>query len=210
MELNIPVHDGVIHLQLNRPRSVIFEIGAHHMEDTPRIKPPECDYYAFEPDPRNVQVIHQNQLAARYGVNFFPMAISDKEGFVEFSMSDGVGDRQGWSYSSSIRPPKLHLQMHPWCTFDSKTLVYATTLDRFCEAQKIEAIDFIWMDVQGCEDMVFAGGVETLKRTKYLFTEYANEELYEGEKDLSTLHAMLGPDWRIAQLFPTDVLFVRG
>lgn len=210
MELKIPVHDGVIYLTLDHPRPVIFEIGAHHMEDTPRIKPPECDYYAFEPDPRNVQVIHQNQLATRYGVNFFPLAIGDKEGFVEFCMSDGVGDRQGWSYSSSMRPPKLHLQMHPWCTFNDKTLVYATTLDRFSQAHKIEFVDFIWMDVQGCEDLVFAGATETLKRTKYLFTEYANEELYEGEKDLSTLHAMLGPEWRIAQLFPTDVLFIRA
>ena len=209
MELNIPVHDGVIHLQLNRPHPVIFEIGAHHMEDTLRIKPPECDYYAFEPDPRNIQIIHQNKLPTRYGVQFFPVAIGDKNDFVEFSLSDGIGDRQGWSFSSSMRPPKLHLQMHPWCTFNAKTLVSCTTLDTFCQKHGIDFIDFVWMDVQGCEDLVFAGGVETLKHTKYIFTEYANEELYEGEKNLQTLHAMLGSGWKIAQLFPTDVLFVR-
>ena len=47
------------------------------------------------------------------------------------------------------------------------------------------------MDVQGAEANVFAGATEILKKTKYLYTEYADLELYEGQKPLKHLLDML-------------------
>ena len=45
--------------------------------------------------------------------------------------------------------------------------------------------------MQGAEGDMIAGGQATLARTRYLYTEYSNEEIYEGEPTLETLLAML-------------------
>jgi hypothetical protein len=56
-------------------------------------------------------------------------------------------------------------------------------------------IDSMWVDVQGAEDLVFAGAQETLRCTKYLYTEYCNQELYEGQLNLAQLLALNGPQF---------------
>lgn len=42
-------------------------------------------------------------------------------------------------------------------------------------------------------------------RTRYLFCEYSNEELYEGEPTLEALLDMM-PGFEVLQRFPFDVL----
>ena len=49
------------------------------------------------------------------------------------------------------------------------------------------------------------GGGELLGRTRYLYTEYSNDELYEGEPDLATLLAML-PGFSVVKRYRFDVL----
>jgi FkbM family methyltransferase len=49
--------------------------------------------------------------------------------------------------------------------------VTVSTLDR--EAARLPAVDLLWMDVQGAEAEVLAGGAEILKRTKSVFIEVA-------------------------------------
>jgi hypothetical protein len=41
-------------------------------------------------------------------------------------------------------------------------------------------VDFMWVDVQGAEDLVFTGAKDVLSRTRYVYTEYATD-LYEGQ-----------------------------
>ena len=43
------------------------------------------------------------------------------------------------------------------------------------------------MDVQGAEIDVTRGGRNALISTRYLYTEYSNEELYEGQLSLKQL-----------------------
>ena len=52
------------------------------------------------------------------------------------------------------------------------------------------AIDLIWADVQGAEADLIEGGTEALRRTRYFYTEYNNQELIRGP----------GESWRIAQV----------
>ena len=45
----------------------------------------------------------------------------------------------------------------------------------------------------------------TLQRTRYLYTEYSGDELYEGQATLAEILALL-PDFRVLELWPEDVL----
>ncbi len=57
------------------------------------------------------------------------------------------------------------------------------TLDRHLEKYglKGKTIDFIYCDIQGAEKQMIAGANESLKKTRYLYTEYSNSEDYENQ-----------------------------
>jgi hypothetical protein len=70
---------------------------------------------------------------------------------------------------------------------------------------KNTVIDFIWIDVQGAEDLVFSGAKETLARTRYVYTEYS-KDWYEGSMDREQLIAFFGPNWSVVHDFGGDIL----
>lgn len=196
--------------------SVFIEIGAHMGFDSEIIKKNigESRFYMFEPDERNLKILYKRGIN-KLG-NLFPLAVSDTEGQCDFYISSGkVPEDTGnkyyneneWSASSSIRKPKEHLGIFPWCEFNTVQKVEKISLDLFCSMEEIDHIDFIWMDVQGCEDLVFKGGVNILEKTQYIYTEYSNNEMYEGQKSLDVIMKFLPGEWRIRQDYGGDVIF---
>jgi 2-O-methyltransferase len=113
---------------------------------------------------------------------------------------------QGWDYSGSIRAPKNATALYPWLKFESKIRVPVRSLDSWASERGIKKIDFIWADMQGAEGDLVAGGRETLARTRYLYTEYSDQEEYEGQPTLPQLATML-PNFSILQRYRGDVFF---
>ena len=196
--------------------SVFIEIGAHMGFDSEIIKKNigESKFYMFEPDERNLKMLYKRGIN-KLG-NLFPLAVSDAEGECDFHISSGkipvdTGNEtyniNDWSASSSIRKPKEHLESFPWCEFNTIKKVEMVSLDFFCNIEEIDHIDFIWMDVQGCEDLVFKGASNILTKTQYIYTEYSNTEMYEGQKPLNDIMNLLPGEWRIREDYGGDVIF---
>ena len=221
--------------------SVIFEIGCHHGYDTDRILEicPDSKVYIFEPDPRNISVIKKRKLNQK--VKLIEACISNKNGKESFNLSSGLPpvlatmdeqtkdlpdhieihpDHQElrdfcqngeWSASSSIKKPTDHLEVTPWCEFNKTIEVDSVTLDSFFEKEELKKIDFVWMDVQGAEDLVFEGAKHLLTNNKidYIYTEYSNRELYENQMNLKQIMKILD-NYEIIDFFNesggTDVL----
>ena len=61
------------------------------------------------------------------------------------------------------------------------------------------------MDVQGAEGDVIKGASKTLQKTRFLYTEYNNNELYEGQPFLKSLLALL-QSFKVVTRYPEDVL----
>jgi hypothetical protein len=78
-------------------------------------------------------------------------------------------------------------------------------LDTWAAQNGIARVDFIWADVQGAEGDLISGGKDTLARTRFFYTEYSNDEWYEGQPTLAQIMDML-PNFRILQRYPMDVL----
>ena len=78
-------------------------------------------------------------------------------------------------------------------------------LDSFCRQQGLDRIDFIWADIQGAEGEMVRGGMQALERTRYLYTEYSDDELYENQASMREILELL-PDFRVLELWPDDVL----
>jgi FkbM family methyltransferase len=139
------------------------------------------------------------------------LAIGSNDMIVDFYKSGGERIENGavmdrYYGSSSIRKPKLVTDAWKSMTFE-KTSVTSVTFDNLKEivGLKDEIIDFIWADIQGAEVDMITGGLKALEKTRYLYTEYNNSELYEGEIGLEGICSML-PDFEIVHDFKGDVL----
>jgi FkbM family methyltransferase len=184
--------------------SEIIEIGANSGQDTLVLLniSPSAQIHAFEPDPRAIAAFKMKEFPPR--VTLFETAISAISGVTTFYPSDKWGDN-AWHQSGSIRNPKNHLEKYPEVTFSEVVILPTSTLDGWSEKYGIGEVDFIWADVQGAELDMIRGGLETLGRTRYLYTEYSNDELYEGQISLEELLTLL-PNFRVVADFGGDVL----
>lgn len=189
------VHKLIDNLLINN--SVILEIGSADGTDTLKLMK-KGKVYAFEPDPRNIEIMK------KIDVPLFEGVVSDIDGEIEFNLSRNERDPDALSLSGSIMKPKKHLEIWDWISFKEKIKVKSITLDTFCK--DIPNIDLIWCDAQGAEEKIIKGAIETLKKTKYFLTEYSNDEQYEGQPDLNKLIELL-PDFEIIIDMGTDVLF---
>ncbi len=113
----------------------------------------------------------------------------------------------GWDQSGSLRAPKTHLEVWPWVKFGEKISIKVMTLDEWAAGYGIDHVDFIWADVQGAEGDLIDGGRETLKRTRYFYTEYSNDEWYKGQITLDTMAKLLADDFEMVARWHMDVLF---
>lgn len=170
---------------------------------------PRCRLIAFEPDPRAVARWRASIQDPR--ASLIETAIGAVEGRATFHQSSGQpepGASADWDKSGSLRAPKTHLQTWPWCKFETTIEVPVSPLDRWTRELGLDRVDFLWADVQGAESDLIAGAAETLRMTRYFFTEYTNAEWFEGQIDLPAMRALL-PDFEIVKLFSDDVLFRR-
>jgi len=197
---------------VGRSNPVILDIGCNDGTHTQMFFDlfENASVYSFEPDPRAYNRF--KNIVKHPRSRIFATAIGAFDGKIEFHQSEGIPDAswvakrpEGWDYSGSIRKPKQHLTIHPWCQFSKKIEVDIMRLDTWVKNEKIDKIDFIWADVQGAEVDLINGGYETLTQTRFLYTEYNDLELYEGQVTLSKLLDML-PDFEIVHKYQDDVL----
>ena len=207
-----PLTKEILQRLINKPDPTIFEIGCnngHHtlwfleIFDNPKI-------FCFEPEPR-AALRFKNNIGERSNVKLFEVALSNNNGETTFYQSGGKKTEsrpEGWDQSGSIRKPKNHITFYPEITFKNTLKVKTITLDTFCHEQGIESVDFIWMDAQGAEIDVLRGGRYSLSTTRYIYTEYSNVELYEGQVTFKQLKQELRTH-SVLKRYPTDVLFQR-
>jgi FkbM family methyltransferase len=202
-----------IDLNIRKNNSVIFEIGCHIGQDTEKIyNSSNCLIHGFEPDPRNFEILINKKSEFFCSLNSF--AISNIDGHSNFFISSGnppeIYDNpdlnRDWSASNSLKKPVEHLNSHPWCKFENNIVVKTKRIDTYSKEKSIKNIDFIWMDVQGAEDLVISGLGEMKNKIKYIYTEYSDLELYEGSSNKEKILKMLGENWEILIEYENDIL----
>lgn len=212
-----PIYAQLAALIPQSPPPVIIECGCHVGVDTQRLREtfPGARLIAVEPDPRNLAQLSSRGITSIAEV--LPMAVSDHDGTATFHLSEADlnTEHPSWvksrdySGSSSLKRPAEHAVQHPWCVFEKSVEVPTITLDTLARERSIDRIDLIWADVQGAEDLLIAGGQAALARTRYLYTEFSDTEVYKGQIPLAQILDRLpgGPQaWSIVEKFPYDVL----
>jgi len=159
-------------------------------------------FFGFEPDPRNVVKIMGSGLPGR--MSFYPDAVGHVTGKIPFHLSTPEPNGAVGASSLSEFTPVL-TELWGWLKCQGDVEVQCWRLDDFCAKNNIDHIDFLWMDVQGGERLVFDGGPVMLPKTKLIWTEYDGGTLY---KDSSTIKDVLArfPGWEVVCDCGGDVL----
>jgi FkbM family methyltransferase len=212
---NIDITGAILQKLIGVDATTILEIGAHHGDHTVALMQtfPRATVHSFEPDPRAFAV-HRKMVNSPRS-KLYQMAIGGINGRADFHMSNGLPPGQtellkknypeGWDQSGSLRTPKGHLEKYPWCKFTRKISVEVRTLDTWASKHVPGPIDFIWADMQGAEGDLATAGPNAIARTRFLYCEYSNEELYEGEPSLAKLLELM-PTFEVVYRLPGDVL----
>ncbi len=185
---------------------LVLEIGANDGKDSLEFLKTfrHIKLHCFEPDPRQIRNFESNIQDNR--CKLYKIALSNKRGKAEFYMSDSKDPSRVAQDSSSLKKPKEHLKRFPWVKFDEKIVVKTDTLDNWAEEKGIKEIDFIWADVQGAEKELFEGGINTLNnKTRYLYTEFYNKEIYEGQLTLKGILKKL-PNFKLVKIYGNNAL----
>lgn len=176
----------------------IIEVGAHVGSDSEEfaIMYPEGRIFSFEPDPRNYVVLERR--TRRYGnVRYMPVAVGKDFDVALFWPSSGgsraVKSLSTHTASGSLLRPTGHLKHSPQITFDpnDRFAVPVVPLDAVLDPFGLDTIDLIWLDVQGAELHVLAGGRQALARTALVYLEVSFEELYEGDCSFDDIQSHL-------------------
>lgn len=195
---------------LNKDNPLILEVGANVGSSTLEFLQvfPEARVYCFEPEPRAIALF--KQYVQSNNVTLVETAIGQHNGNITFHQSDGVAELKDWHMSGSIRAPKTVTDIWPSLRFEKQIEVPIMRLDDWAALSGVEAVDFIWADVQGAEGDLIAGATNVLGNTKYFYTEYGTSEWYEGQAPLGEIcNSLFDLGHVMLQKFGIDALFVN-
>jgi 2-O-methyltransferase len=183
----------------------VVELGARTSEDEHWIRASfesDVHYVMVEPDLRNCQLIIDKGIHRTR--RLLIGAVAEKDGNVEFYGSVTDETTRG---SGSIRKPTAHIEVFPDIKFPDwlRTTVPSFSLDSIFEREWLNKISLLYVDIQGAERDMIAGGQNALAHTQYLFIETEDRELYEGMAVKSELFRML-KGWTLIEDFGFNCL----
>jgi FkbM family methyltransferase len=130
-----------------------FDVGANLGQTAERLVRafPEADTYSFEPVPDTFAQLKQNVSASRQ-VSPFNLGMSDRVQECSMRLADASG--------------RNRVDSEPQ---DGGVTVQLSTLDNFCEMQKIDRINLLKIDVEGHEMQVLRGAEGMLDQRRIDF-----------------------------------------
>ncbi|HKY99978.1 MAG TPA: FkbM family methyltransferase [Rhabdochlamydiaceae bacterium] len=160
---------------------VIVEAGAHEGSDTVKLSRfwKGGKVFAFEPSP-DVYTTLRKRVAKRKNVKTCSVALGDKVGTAKFFPSQKASEVNiKCNAQGSLLPPSEKNWSWPQIGFGKPILVRVTTLDAWAKNEKIEKVDFLWLDMQGFELAMLKASPEILKTVKVIQIEVSKKAFYE-------------------------------
>lgn len=158
---------------------IIVEGGAFVGHDTQRMAAfwPHGTIHTFEPVPQLYEHLQKN-MATHTNVTCYQLALGGSSGMVQLHVAEKPTKPGIPSQASSLLQPKERLNYSPQ-QFPHTIAVAVTTLDDWAKFYNIDHVDFLWLDLQGCELAVLQAAPQLLKNVRAIYTEVQFVESYE-------------------------------
>lgn len=181
----------------------VLHVGAHWAEEHGDYTEAGIEHIAYiEASPLTFATLKQKQFKPT--VKLYNVACADYCGYGQmYAETDNQGQ------SSSLLPPGTHTKHYPGIKFNHREDVKVVTLDSL----RLTRYNFMNVDVQGAELLVFKGGQKTLQYVDYIYTEVNTEGVYQGAPHVHELDSFL-KDFQRVETFMTgqgwgDALYIK-
>jgi len=150
----------------------IFDVGSRDGYQSVEFRNwfPNAKIVAFEANPN--QIPECLSVTHGHNIEIVNKAAGNVSGPTTFNISwMNIG-------ASSLLKISNHSRSSEWKQIELK--VDMVRIDNWCEENKIESIDLLWVDVQGAEKIVFDGCGDLLNSVKAIYTEVELSHMYNG------------------------------
>ncbi|MBS1976347.1 MAG: FkbM family methyltransferase [Bacteroidetes bacterium] len=145
---------------------VLFDVGANKGEFTRKVMEEwlgmNYHLYVFEPAEKSFEILRQTVQSPGY-VYFFKLGFGEAPG-----MMDLYTNEEGSGLASVYQRDLSHHNID----FSKRETIEVTTIDLFCEQNKIEHIDFLKLDVEGHELAVLRGAHKMLSAGRIQIVQF--------------------------------------
>lgn len=149
--------------------AVVFDVGANHGEfakQVAQLHAGTCRVFAFEPLEYNYTLLETVTRSFR-NVKVIRAALSNRQGQADlFLPIKNASKRIGHAYGHLGR--EVGKEFFAGATAKDRkvfrTLIQAETLDGVVEREQLTRLDFMKVDVEGAENLVFSGGRHSLAK----------------------------------------------
>jgi FkbM family methyltransferase len=164
---------------------VILDIGSRHclesVEFSKKFK--NAKIYAFEANPTSYQECVKNSINFN-NIKVVNICINEYDGFCKFYPINPSKTQTSW-FDGNLGASSLFLSNgavdHIEKYVQDEIEMPCIRLDTFCNIEKIEKIDAIWMDLQGGELLALKGLGDLLDSVEVIQTELEINPMYHGQ-----------------------------
>ncbi len=173
---------------------VIFEFGSRYGEDSIEFakKYPQATVYAFECNTNTLAECRKN-ISAYKNIILTEKAISDVNGTVSFYKIDKEKTETTWADgnqgASSLLKASGKYPVENYVQEEIK--VDSITLSSFINANHIDTVDILWMDIQGAELLALKGLGDDIAKVKLMHLEVEFFEIYTNQPLFDEISAFL-------------------
>lgn len=170
------------------PIKTVLDIGANEGQFARKITKifPEAYIYAFEPLAIPFQQLSRLAHQQPKKITAFNLALGDSIKPIE------IYSHLYFNPSSSIlRTTELCETVYPMVKKQEKIVIEQSTLDHAIADISLDDQILIKLDVQGYEDRVIKGGMETFKKSTACIVEISLDQLYEGQAQFREIFNLL-------------------
>ena len=145
---------------------------------------PDSFIYSFEPlDDCFLQL--NSKMKNVHNFKSFKIALGDKKGLQKMHKNDSTPS------SSLLEMDDLHKKLFPFTSHETIETIEIDTLDNIAAKLDLRTNILLKIDVQGYEDKVLIGGMNTLKHVKVIIIEVTFKELYKGQPLFSDIYDIM-------------------
>ncbi len=196
-------YNDIYKIKLTSVNPIIFDIGGNKGQSIERFL--KCfsnpKIYSFEPNPDDFKYLvkkYQNNK----NIILNNIALGDEISTIPLNVSINTGNSSFYAFKKNTE--WMRIRSNQFNTTAEKYIekivkVNCTTVNSFCQKNKIDKIDLLKIDTQGYEDKILSGSSDLIdkKKIEFIELEIMLDEVYEKTMSFYDIESKLSNNYKL-------------